>query len=129
MKCDGTTLRGSDLIRLTLEGSRTALQAVDPLTGSVERYGQGVFPACPAEADCDYAFLVVDPTEAYAVETAGHYWVYQEVKEVRAVSNVRVIRQDWDRISKGLASYAISRGWWADDGRDRKSTRLNSSHT
>src|SRR5260370_30021928 len=116
MKCDGPTLRGSDLIRLTLERSRTALQAVDLLTGLVERYGQGAFPGCPAEADCDYAFLVVDPTEAYAVETAGHYWVYQEVKEVRAVGNVRVIRQDWDRISKSLASYAISRGWWADDG-------------
>jgi secernin len=116
VKCDGPTLLGTDLIRLTLERSRTALQAVDHLTNLVERYGQGAFPGCPAEADCDHALLVVDPTEAYAVETAGHYWVYQEVQEVRAVSNVRVIRQDWDRISQGLASYAISQGWWADDG-------------
>src|SRR5262249_35250477 len=88
----------------------------DHLTSLVERHGQGAFPGSSAHAEHDCAFLVVDPTEAYAVETAGRYWVYQEVKEVRAVSDVRVIRQDWDRISEGLASYAINRGWWADDG-------------
>lgn len=116
VKCDGPTLSGSELTRLVLERSRTALQAVDLLSSLVERYGEGAFSGCPAEADCNYAFLVVDPTEAYAVETAGRYWVYQEVREVRAVSNVRVIRQDWDRIAQGLASYAISQGWWSDDG-------------
>src|SRR5262249_2473553 len=109
-------LLGPDLARLSLERSRTARQAVDLLTGFVERYGQGAFSDCPREADRDNAFLVVDPTEAYAVETAGRHWVYQEVQEVRAVSNVRVIRQDWDRISQGLASYAIAPGRWADDG-------------
>ncbi|HLJ94993.1 MAG TPA: hypothetical protein VKU02_17590 [Gemmataceae bacterium] len=116
MSCDGPTLLGTDLVRLTLERSRTALQGVDLLTSLVERHGQGSFRGCPAEAECDCAFLVADATEAYAVETAGHYWVYQEVQEVRAVSDVRVIRQDWDRIAPGLASYAISQGWWADDG-------------
>lgn len=116
VKCDGPTLLGTDLTRLTLERGRTALQAVDLLTSLVERHGQGTFPGCPAEVNGDHAFLVVDPTEAYAVETAGRYWVYQEVQEVRAVSQVRVIRQDWDRIAPGLASFAIGQGWWADDG-------------
>jgi dipeptidase len=116
LKCGGPGLLGTDLARLSLERSRTARQAVDLLTSFAERYGQGTFPGCPAEAQRDNAFLVVDPTEAYAVETAGHHWVYQEVQEVRAMSNVRVIRQDWDRISQGLASHAISHGWWSDDG-------------
>jgi hypothetical protein len=116
LKCDAAGLLGTDLTRLLLERSRTSQQAVDLLTGLVERYGQGAFPGCPAEAACDSAFLVADPKEAYAVETAGHYWVYQEIQEIRAVSNVRVIRQDWDRIAQGLASYAISQGWWAGDG-------------
>ena len=89
---------------------------MDLLTSLVERYGQGAFLGCPVETERDNAFLVVDPTEAYAVETAGPHWVYQEVQEVRAMNDVRVIRQDWDRISQGLASYAISRGWWSDDG-------------
>jgi secernin len=116
LKCNGPGLLGSELARLMLERSRTALQAVDLLTSLVERYGQGAFAGCPADAARDSAFLIADPTEAYAVETAGHYWVYQEVQEVRAVSNVRVIRQDWDRIAQGLASYAISQGWWSNDG-------------
>ena len=77
---------------------------------------RGLFPAVPLDAERDHAFLVVDPAEAYAVETAGHHWVYQEIREVRAVTNARVIRQDWDRISHGLASYAISQRWWPDDG-------------
>jgi dipeptidase len=116
LKCDHPGLLGTDLTRLALERSRTARQAVDLLTGLVERYGQGAFSSRSTEAERDNAFLIADPTEAYVVETAGHHWVYQEIQEVRAVSNVRVIRQDWDRISHGLASYAISQGWWPDDG-------------
>jgi hypothetical protein len=113
LKCKTPGLLGTDLARLMLERGRTACQAIDLLTSLVERYGQG---ASPGYAEGDSAFLVADPKEAYAVETAGHYWVYQEIQEIRAVSNVRVIRQDWDRIAQGLASYAISQGWWIGDG-------------
>jgi dipeptidase len=116
LQCNQPGLLGTELTRLALERSPTARQAVNLLTSLVERYGQGAFPGCPAVAARDHAFLIVDPMEAYAVETTGHHWVYQEVQEVRAVTNARVIRQDWDRISHGLASYAISQGWWPDDG-------------
>jgi secernin len=116
LPCDHPGLLGTELTRLVLERSQTARQAVDLLTSLVERYGQSAFPAYTALAERDSAFLVVDPKEAYAVETAGRHWVYQEVQEVRALTNARVIRQDWDRISHGLASYAIQQGWWPDDG-------------
>src|SRR5262249_4270173 len=109
--CQGAGLTGADLVRLALERSRTALQAVDLLTGLVERYGQGGGPDAQ-----DHAFLVADPFEAYAVETAGIYWVHQEIHEVRCVSSVRVVRQDWDRIAGGLATHAIGHGWWPGDG-------------
>src|SRR5262249_29048507 len=33
-----------------------------------------------------------------------------------AVSDARVMRQDWDRIAPGLATYAIAKGWWPADG-------------
>ena len=26
------------------------------------------------------------------------------------------MRQDWERIARGLAGYAIGQGWWPDDG-------------
>jgi hypothetical protein len=50
------------------------------------------------------------------VEAAGSHWVAQEVREMRAVSNARIIRQDWDHISRGLANHAIDQGWWPADG-------------
>jgi secernin len=106
-------LLGSDLVRLVLERSRTARQAVEVLTGLIEQHGQGTPPGEPAR---DNAFLIADPREAYAVETAGKHWVYQEIQEVRAVGSLRVVRQDWDRISHGLAPEAIARGWWPEDG-------------
>lgn len=107
-------LCGTDLVRLILERCRNALQAVDLLVGLLDRYGQGM----PANSSCEreFAFLIADPSEAYAVETAGKHWVYQEVRETRAVSNVRVIHQDWDRISSGLAAFAIGQGRWQADG-------------
>ena len=112
----GTTgLSGGELVRLVLERCRTARQAVDLLSELVERHGQG---ECPGESQegRDYAYLIADPVEAFAVETAGRHWVYQEIHEVRAVSNVCVIRQDWDRIAHGLAGHAIDQGWWPGDG-------------
>src|SRR5262249_41870842 len=109
-------LVGTDLVRLVLERSRSARQAVDLLAGLVERHGQTVLPEGPAARESDSAYLIADAREAFAVETAGCHWVYQEVLEVRAVSNVSTVRQDWDRISSGLADYAIGRGWWPGDG-------------
>jgi hypothetical protein len=114
--CPRPGLLGPDLVRLILERCHTARQAVDLLTGLIERYGQGAFPGCSPSVDLDHAFIVADPFEAYAVEAAGTHWVYQEVREIRVASTGRIIRQDWDRISRGLADLAIERGWWAGDG-------------
>src|SRR5207248_4013069 len=95
--------------------SRSARQAVDVLAELLERHGQGV-PGSAAEDDGDHAFLFADAAEAFVVETAASHWVCQDVLQVRAVSNVCTVRQDWDRISKGLGGYAIARGWWPADG-------------
>jgi secernin len=114
--CATPGLLGTDLVRLALERGRTARQAVDVLTIAIERHGQGSFPDGSSRVPHDNAFLVADGREAYAVEAAGTFWVYQAIREVRAISNVRIIRQDWDRISTGLATQAIDRGWWPGDG-------------
>jgi secernin len=109
-------LTGPDLVRLALERSSSARQGVDIVTELVKQHGQGSYPACAPEFASDSALLIADPLEAYAVEMAGGHWVYQEIKEVRAVSNVRVVHQDWDRISPGLAAHAIEQGLWPADG-------------
>lgn len=108
----GPGLTGPDLVRLALERSTCARQAVDVLTGLVVRHGQGGADA----RDCDQTFLIADGTEAYAVEVAGPFWAAQHIREARAVSDVAVIRQDWDRLAPGLSDYAIHAGWWQADG-------------
>jgi dipeptidase len=108
---------GTDLVRLILERSRTARQAVDCLIelvaqhGQSERSGSGERPP-----QGDSSFLIADAKEAFAVETAGRHWVYQEIREVRAAGNACIIRQDWNRISPGLSDYVIGQGWWPADG-------------
>jgi dipeptidase len=109
-------LTGPDLVRLVLERCHSATQAVQLLTDLIARHGQGVFPGCPEWAGCDHAFLLADGQEAFAVEASGSSWVYQQVQEMRALSGCCTIRQDWNRISPGLASKAIDQGWWPGDG-------------
>lgn len=109
-------LTGTDLVRLALERSPTARHAVDLLTELIERHGQGLFPNCPAQVEGDSSLLVADPSEAYVLEAAGPFWVEQQVLEARALSNVSIVHQDWNRISRGLSTHAINQGWWPADG-------------
>lgn len=113
--CTGPALTGTDLVRLTLERAHTAQQAVDLLTDLIERHGQGRFPDSPSWAE-DSVLLVCDAGTAFLLEAAGHHWVCQEILHVRAVSDVSLVRQDWNRISRGLASRAIDSDWWPADG-------------
>jgi secernin len=104
-------LTGPDLVRLALERASSARQAIDVLTDLVCRHGQG-----DPDTKCDSAFLVADGREAFVVETAGSFWAEQVVGSVRAVGSLCQLRQDWDRISRGLADRAIEQGWWEGDG-------------
>jgi dipeptidase len=109
-------LLATDLVRLALERSASALQAVDTLTDLIGRHGQFLPPSGPVGELSDSAFLVADGREAFALEASGRHWVYQEVREVRALSDACTIRQDWNRIAPGLATQVIDRGWWPEDG-------------
>jgi secernin len=113
-------LSGTDLVRLALERAASARQAVDVLTDLIARHGQGSTGEGGRHHDeegaGDSSFLVADPREAYALEATGNHWVLQVVGAVRAASDVCHLRQDWDRISRGLADLAIHRGWWPENG-------------
>ncbi len=112
------TLSGPDLVRLVLERAANALHGVDVATDLIARYGQGGFPGCGEAAgryrDC--ALLIADPCEAYLLAGAGSHWAVQEVGAVRAATNVCHVRQDWNRVSRGLADLVLQRGWWPEDG-------------
>jgi hypothetical protein len=108
-------LGGPDLVRLALERCRGAHQAVELVADLITRHGQGM-PGFPGAEGRDTAFLLADAGEAFLLAGCGGHWAEQEIRQVRAVGGVCHLRQDWDRVSRGLADLVIGRGWWPQDG-------------
>ncbi|MFN8046426.1 MAG: carcinine hydrolase/isopenicillin-N N-acyltransferase family protein [Dermatophilaceae bacterium] len=85
----GTELLGMDLVRLALERSRTADEALSTLVALLERHGQG--GACSWENrrfTYDNSFLIADQHGAHVLESAGHAWASEVVSgRARSISN------------------------------------------
>lgn len=109
------SMAATDLVRLLLERSSSARQATDLLTDLISRHGQRN-GAGFENGETDHVFLVTDNQEAFVVEAADRFWTLQEISSARAVSDVGLIRQDWNRISPGLADFVIDQEWWQADG-------------
>ncbi len=110
---------GMDLLRLALERSRTAREAVETIGSLLEKYGQfgSGMPLQPVtEGAYDNSFIVADPREAWVVETCGRRWVARKFSSgTTSISNVPSIRTQWDLAAKDLVEHAIKRGWWPAD--------------
>ena len=82
-------LLGMDLLRLALERSSSADEAVGVIVDLLERHGQG--GACSHERPgftYHNSFLVADPSGAIVLETAGRRWAVEEVRGAgRSISN------------------------------------------
>lgn len=101
-------LSGPDLMRLTLERCHSAHHAVEVLTDLLEHFGE--------QCGDDTIYLIADASEAFVLETTGRFWALLECGHSRVVTDTAMIRQDWARLSRGLASHVIGHGWWQDDG-------------
>jgi Peptidase family C69 len=84
-------LMGMDLVRLGLERSASAREALDVMTGLLERHGQGGTGHDPAGRTGPKAywssFLIADAAEAFVLETSGRQWAAEQVSDTRAISN------------------------------------------
>jgi secernin len=68
----------------------------------------------------DGSFLIADPNEAWVLEAVGQRWVARCVDQgTTSISNQPTTRLNWDRGSKDVIDYAIGRGWWQADQRER----------
>jgi secernin len=109
-------LLGMDLVRLALERSRSAAQAVEVIGALVERYGQfgsGVPTRHHAEGGYDNSFLIADPAEAWILEAVGQRWAARRVTAGgAAISNQLSIRTAWDAGSSDIVDYALRKQWW-----------------
>lgn len=108
-------LTGMDMLRLALERSRSASEALRWIISLLEEYGQG--GNCSATGKLYYhnSFIIADPREAWVLETAGKFWVAEKVEEVRSISNALSIERGWQMASKGVVEYAVERGWCKDE--------------
>lgn len=95
-------LTGMDLVRLGLERGRTADEALEVMTGLLERHGQG--GVCDQTTGESYfsSFLVCDPASGWVLETSGRSWAARPVKGSAAISNRISIGQDWTRASPDI---------------------------
>ena len=105
-------LTGMDLLRLSLEISKTSAEALQHIIFYLEKYGQD---ACGGYTDKKFyyhnSFIVADKSGAYVLETAGKHWVYQKVTGHRSISNGLTIEENFDGISSDAIEFARKKGW------------------
>ena len=133
-------LLGQDLLRLALERSKTADEAVTVVGDLLTKYGQGglcaepgkgnytiliydhdtiqfltpIFCCCLGYDELTYenSFLIADKKEAFVFETVGKQWAAQRVTGGgRNISNCLTITSQIDRESDGLRQLALDNGW------------------
>lgn len=105
---------GMELVRLGLERAATAAEAVDVITGLLERHGQwgsGKFGEEAVTGAYENSFLIADPQEAWIIETLGREWAARRADAVDSISNEPSIRTAFDRSSDGLLDKARELGW------------------
>jgi dipeptidase len=106
-------LIGMDLVRLGLERSTAAREAVEVIAGLLERHGQGGPALAPDAAGYHNSFLVADPAEAWMLETSGRRWAARRTC-LGSLSNHLCLGSNWEIGSHDLETYAIREGWWEE---------------
>jgi len=104
-------LTGMDLLRLALERSTNAKDALEIIIKLLETYGQG--GNCGYRYPLNYmnSFIIADSNEAYVLETVKSWWIWKKVTDVWSISNVISIGKDYDACSDGLIDNAIQKGY------------------
>jgi dipeptidase len=120
-------LTGMDFLRLALERANNAYDAVKVIINLLELYGQGGNCGFSKFSYYHNSFIIADLKDAWVLETAGRQWAAKQVKDVYAISNKITIKKDWDKASKNLVDYAVTKGW-CKNSNEFSFTRCYSNH-
>lgn len=104
-------LIGMDFIRLALERSDNAYDAMMVIVNLLEQYGQSGNCGFSHPLYYDNSYLIADRKNAWVLETAGRQWAAEQVKDARSISNGLTIGNDWDLASADLVKYAVDHKW------------------
>ena len=107
-------LIGMDFLRLALERSKTAHDALLVIIELLEKHGQSGNCGFAHQMFYHNSFLICDPSEAWVLETSGKEWAAEKVRDVRSISNAITIDNTWDMASANLVQHAIDKGWCRD---------------
>lgn len=92
------SLTGMDLVRLALERTSSAGEALALIISFLERYGQGGNCGYDHDFYYDNSFLIMDRRELYVLETAGKEWAWKKL-ERGSISNRLSLADDCDAYS------------------------------
>ena len=117
-RCEAETeegLLGMDLLRLALERAATAREGIQVIASLLERYGQNANASPLFDRRYENAYLLVDPTEIWLMETAGREWAARQVHDWAAISNCYSIGTDYDLCSPNMERCVREHRWLHPD--------------
>ena len=95
-----TGLTGMDMVRLALERCKSAKEALELLIELLKTYGQGGNCGYDHDFYYDNAFLLMDRSELYVLETAGKQWSWKR-SDSASISNRLSLGADADACAGG----------------------------
>lgn len=95
-------LLGMDILRLALERSKTAAEALAYIVYFIKTYGQG--GKCGYAKNLKYhnSFIIADFNSAYKIETADKLWAIKKIEDIDSISNSITITNDYDMLSSDV---------------------------
>ena len=101
-----------DLLRLALERSDSAPQALEVIAGLLSDHGQGGICGFEEKRFAYHnSFIIADPREGWVLETAGPLWAAVKVKDFYAISNALTIGEEFDECHPALIETARKKRW------------------
>jgi secernin len=105
-------LTGMDLLRLALERSDSAENALETVVALLADHGQGGICGYEDKRMAYHnSFIFADTRSAWVLETAGPLWAARQIEDRYAISNGLTIGEDFDRSHPDLVDTAKKRGW------------------